>query len=214
MKLDARDKLRLQWGVTILIGGAAVLYACTQLMILPLRHARVEGMNRLAKYQERIDRATIELRGVDGIRAEVSRLRADVDTATNLFLLRPVLGSTLVTVQNFVEPIAQECGLQIDSCAERGRNEMPVNMKDAVQTIQRYLTEVTATGPYAAAREFVAALEKTNAYVCVTDVEVVGQAGDVCKHKIRICMEWPVAGQQKAPAPVHDKAASPTEDDP
>ncbi len=214
MKLDARDKLRLQWGVTILIGGAAVLYACTQLMILPLRHAREAGATRLAKYQDRIERAAIDLQGMDGIRAEVSRLRREVDTATNLFLLRPVLGSMIVPAQNFVEPIAQECGLQIDSCAERSRNAIPVNMKDAVQTIERYLTELTASGPYAAVWDFIAMMEKTNAYVCVTDVEIFGQSGDVSKHKIRICMEWPVAGQHKAPAPVREKAASPTEDDP
>jgi hypothetical protein len=48
VKLDARDKQRLQWGVMILIGGVAVMYACTQLVIFPLRHTREEGMNRMS----------------------------------------------------------------------------------------------------------------------------------------------------------------------
>ena len=213
MKLDTRDKQRLQWGVMILIGGTAVLYACIQLMILPLQHAREDGMNRLAKYQERIDRATLDLRGMTGIRAEVDRLREAVKTTTNQYVLRPVLGSTIVTVQNFIEPIAQECGLQLNACVERSRMEMPVNTKDAVQTIDRYLTEVTAIGPYATVRDFVVALEKTNAYLCVTEVEILGQA-DVRKHKVRVCMEWPVEGQPKAaPAPVREKAAPQTEED-
>lgn len=212
MKLDARDKQRLQWGVMILIGGVAVMYACIQLMILPLRHAREDGMNRLAKYQERIDRATTDLRGMAGIRADVIKLQEAVNTATNLYVLRPVLGSTIVTVQNFIEPIAQECGLQLDACAERSRMEMPVNTKDAVQTIDRYLTEIAAIGSYAAVRDFVVALEKTNDYLCVTEVEILGQA-DVRRHKVRVCMEWPVAGQPKAaPAPVREKAAPRTEE--
>ncbi|MFZ4394264.1 MAG: hypothetical protein ACOYOU_01400 [Kiritimatiellia bacterium] len=213
MKLLARDKQRLQWAVTAVIGGAAVLYACTHLFIRPLRQAKVEGLNQLAKYQERIDQATGDLRSLASIRAEVGTLQEAVATATNLYVLRPVLGSTLVTVQNFIDPIAQECGLQIDSCAERGRMEVPVNMKDAVVTIERYLTEITATGPYTAVRAFVMALEKTNSYVCVTDVEIIGQPGDVLKHKARICVEWPVFGQPRAPAPVRPGAASRTEDE-
>ena len=198
MKLSAHDRQRLQWGLAVLIGGTAVLYAYIHLMIVPLMQVRVEGLNRLAEYQEQIDKATLDLRSLEAVKAEVATLQAGLAVITNRFVICPVLGSTLVTVQSIVEPIAQECGLRIESCVERGRMEAPVNKKDAGFVIDRYLVELTGSGEYAAVRDFVQTLEQTNAYVCVTDVEILGRGEDAMRHKARICMEWPVFGEHKA----------------
>ena len=195
--MKPRDQQRLMWGAAALIGGLAVLYAYIHLLVLPLVQQRVDGLNRLADYQEKCDKATLELRSLNTVTAEVAKLQADLTVITNRFVVRPVLGSTLVSVQSVVEPMAQACGLQVDSCVERGRMESPVNTKDASFVIDRYLMELTGIGEYAVVRDFVQAVEQTNRYVCVTDVEVYGRAEDAMKHKVRICMEWPVFSARK-----------------
>ena len=47
MKLSARDKQRLQWGLMALGGGAGLLYAFVQLLIFPLMQVRVEEKAKL-----------------------------------------------------------------------------------------------------------------------------------------------------------------------
>ncbi len=197
MKLSERDKRRFLWALLIVLGVAAVLYSSINLFILPLRQSKVSALGRLDKLHEQIMQAEADLHGLDAIRAEVGRLQAGLEGSTNHFVLRPLLaGNLLVPLQNLVEPMAKASGVQIDAWSERGRMEMPVNKKDATMTIDRYQVELALTGPYAAVREFVLALERTNAYVCVTELEILGQAADVQKHKIRLGMEWPVFGVQ------------------
>lgn len=205
MKLSARDKQRMEWAAAGLIGGAAVLYAYVHLLVGPLMQEKIDGENKLKEYQEQIDKATLELRGLDGVKNEVARLRTDLAVATNRYVMTPVLGSMLVSVQNLIEPIAQSCGLQLESCVERGRMDVPVSKKDAGVVIERYAMEVTAIGDYAAVRDFVQSLEQTNAYLCITDVEILGRADKVMRHKARICMEWPVFGARKATEPAPAK---------
>ncbi len=201
MKLSSHDKQRLLWALAVVIGGTAVLYAYIHLLILPLMQVHVDGLNRLAEYQERIDKASLDLRSLETVKAEVEKLQSHLEAVTNRFVMRPVLGSTLVSVQSVVEPLAKENGLEIETCVERGRMEAPVNKKDAGFVIDRYLVELAAVGEYAAVRDFVQSLEQTNEYVCVTDVEILGRPDNLMKHKVRICMEWPVFGERKAVEP-------------
>jgi hypothetical protein len=206
VKISARDRQRAQWCLTALVGGAAVLYACIHLLIGPLQQVRVAELDKLAVCNEQLDKARNGLRDLAADSNEVVKLQAELDVATNRFVVRPVLGSTLVSVQGIVEPIAASCGLQIESYAEHGRNEMPVTTKDAGVILERYLMEVSVAGSYAALRDFLQAVEKTNAYVCVTDVEILGGGENPAKHKARICMEWPVFGARKAAPPARSPA--------
>jgi hypothetical protein len=156
-------------------------------------------MNGLTSYQEWIDKATSDLRSLPSAKDEAARLQREIRDATNRFVIVPVLGSTLVTVQNVMEPIAAENGLQIESFVERGRVELPVSKKDAGMTIERYLMEVTLSGSYGAVRGFLQSIEKANEYVCVSDVEILGRGDSPAVHKVRIGMEWPVFGEFHAP---------------
>jgi len=206
VKLSANERQRWLRILAILIGGAAVLYACLNLLILPLLHGRIAGMNKLAELSERIETAKMDPRDLAASKAELARLQAELLVATNQFVLRPVLGSMLVSVQNIIEPIAATCGLQIEACLERGRSELPVSRKNATLTIDRYLMEISALGSYAAIRDFIQTVEQTNPYVCVSDLEITGRSDNSDRHKARICLEWPVFGApneaEPVPAPV------------
>ena len=210
MKLTTSNKHLLQRSLTV--GGIVIgtLYACFHLLVNPLRQVQVQELGRLQNCTEKIELASKSLRDLPAVSNEVARLRAELDVSTNRFVIRPVLGSTLVNVQGLVEPIAATCGLQLDSWTERGRNAIPLDAKDEGIVQERYLVEIGVSGSYAAVRDFLQALEKANAYVCVTEVEILGRAENPAIHRARICMEWPVFGERKEePAPAKKPGAPP-----
>ena len=214
MKLSTRDKQRLQWGGLILVCGTAILYAYINVLIIPFIDSRAEGKKQLEECTAKIAEATNALCKLSAVSNEVARLQAEISVATNQFVIRPVLGSTLVSVQRVIEPMALACGLQLESCVELGRMDVPVNKKDAGFVIDRDLVALTAIGSYDAVRDFVQTLEETHEYVCVTEVEVVGRGENVQKHKLRICTEWPVWGERKADAAsANGRAAAAAEED-
>jgi hypothetical protein len=214
VKLTERDKRRAQWAVLSMLAVAGVIYGSINLFIRPLRQSRTTAMNKMAALQEQIDQAELDLKDLESIQAEVDRLQAGLAATTNRYVLRPLLaGNLLDPLQNLVEPMAREHGIKIDSWSERGRTETPVNKKDATMLIDRYQIELSMTAPYAMVRDFVLALERTNSYVCVTDLELIGQAADVQRHKVRMGMEWPVFGvpvaQEASPGRARGAAGRP-----
>jgi hypothetical protein len=211
VKLSPRDKQRLQWALAILVGGGALVYVFVIQLILPLTHSKVQNLALLAKYKDDGLRDMKDLRSLTRDKEECAKLWRELNTITNRFVIRPVLGSTKVTVQSIVEPLAAECGLVLESVDERGQSEVPVNKKAAPLTMDRYLLEISAVGSFAAARDFVTAIEKTNEFVCVSDVEISGREGTPDKHKVRICMEWPVVGEVKVVEPPPSRGRRGTE---
>lgn len=207
MKLSTHNKQLLQRGLAMtgIVGG--VLYACFHLLVNPMRQVYGQELRQLETCTDKIKGAQIGLRDLAVVSNEVFRLQAELGVATNRFVLRPVLGSTLVNVQGIVEPIAAACGLQIDSWAERGRTAIPVEAKDAGVVLERYALEIGASGSYAAVRDFLQALEKANPYVCVTEVEILGRPENPAIHRIRIGTEWPVFGERKETPPGNKPAA-------
>lgn len=192
MKLSARDRQRLQWGFAIVIGGGAVVYAYFHLLVSPLVRERTENRARLASLEEKADQAKMALNGIDILRREYAGLHSELILATNRFVLRPVLGSTIVTVQNLLDPLAQECNLQLDSCVERGNMDIPIPKKTGDLQFERYAMEVAFIGSYRNVCDFVAAVERTNAYACVTDIDVQARAEDPSRHRVTVRIEWPV----------------------
>lgn len=197
MKLSVRDRLRLQWTAGVVIGGAAVLYAYVHLLISPLIVSRDQGNSDLALLQEKLDQAQSDLHDADITARELSRLQGKLDQATNRFMLRPILGSMAMSAQAILDPIAQRCNLQLEPCNERGRIEIPGQKKDAGLSFDRYAVEIVTRGSFRDVREFVVALERSNPYLCISDLEIVGMPEDPLQHKVTICMEWPVFGERK-----------------
>ncbi len=207
MNISARNKQLLQRGLTmtIIVGGA--LYSCFRLLINPMLQVHAQELSQLQSCTDKIKGAQVGLRDLAVVSNEVFRLQAELGVATNRFVIRPVLGSTLVNVQGFVEPIAAACGLQIESWTERGRTAIPVEAKEAGIVLERYALEIGASGSYAAVRDFLQALEKANPYVCVTEIDMQGRPENPAIHRVRICAEWPVFGERKETPPENKPAA-------
>lgn len=208
MKLSARDRQRLQWAVLGLLGGGGVLYAYVNLLVLPCIQAKADGKKQLEVLGDEISSAKLDLAKRAVVVAEYEKLRQDLAVATNRFVLRPVLGSLLESVQKIVLPLAAQTGVEIENCVERGRMEIPgAGKKEPALVFERYAMEVAVVGSYANIRDFIAAVEQTNEYVCVTDIDIQGRVESPRRHRASIRMEWPVFSERK-PDPAKAAAAT------
>jgi hypothetical protein len=188
-----------------------VLYAYFHYFVQPVRNGCEQDLAKIQALQEKIDHAEINLRGADSVVKEHTILRDELSLATNRFVIRPVLGSFLESARNLLEPIARQSEAQIEMCSERGRLEIPGNKKDGIANFDRYAVDVTIVGTYRAIREFVIAVERSNPYACVTDIDIQRRMDMVTHHKAIIRIEWPVfaeptvAGRTSGPAGIDKK---------
>lgn len=196
MKLSAHDKQRLRWSAGIAAGLAGVLYAYFQLLIRPMVQVRDADREESTFLRAQSDQARIDLREAAATRRDVAVLQQELELATNRFVLRPVLGSLLMSAQRLLEPLALDNDLQIDSCVEKGRVELPAGRSDKERVFERYAMEVTVQGSYHGVVGFLMALERTNTYVCVSDIDIQGRPENPLRHKTTIRMEWPVAAER------------------
>lgn len=191
MNISPRNRKRLIWLMTLACIGE-ILYAYMHYFVQPVRNGCEQDLDKIQALQEKIDHAENNLHGADSVVKEHTVLRDELGLATNRFVIRPVLGSLLESVRNLLEPIARQSGAQIEICSERGRLEIPGNKKDGIVNFDRYAVDVTLVGTYRAIREFVTAVEHSNPYACVTDIDIQRRVDMVTHHKAIIRIEWPV----------------------
>jgi len=199
MKLSGHDKKRLRWGVGILLGGAGLLYAYVHLVLTPLVVARDANRNEDDTLRAEIEQSRVDFCDATTLRQEAATVQEAYTTDTNLFVLRPVLGSLLMGAQRLLEPVAQDCGLQMDPCVEKGRFEIPPRRGDGEKRFERYAMDVTLQGSYRALADFIRTLERTNAFLCVSDIDIQGRPENPLRHKATIRIEWPVAVENRLP---------------
>lgn len=198
MKLTPQDKRFLMQAAAAVVGGAAVIYAGVHLIFRPLLTSRAADCRDLEVLQDRINEAETALRDEQTPRGEHRKLQADLEAATNNFVLRPVLGSLLMEVQNQLDPVAQRCQVQMDPCVERGRMEIPGQKQDKGLFFERYVMDVSLKGSYAALRSFVDEIERMNPYVCVAEIAIQGRRETPSVHHARFTLEWAVSGDKGA----------------
>ena len=183
MKLTPRERQRAQrWTITLAVV-ACMLYAYVHLLIQPLVRVRVRDSEELQELQGNIERAEGDLATAAALGQEHARLVTELIVATNRFVLRPTIGALLATCQNLLDPLAAAYGLTTDVYLEKGRQEIPGVKKDGNILFERYAMEVSMQGSYDSLRTFLADLERTNSYVCVTDIDVLGGPRILCGTK-------------------------------
>lgn len=197
MNLSARNRKRLM-GFMIFACVGVVLYSYVVFFVQPLRKAYTDDDAKSKELQEQNDKAEKDLRSAANVEKEYKALREELIVATNRFVLRPVLGSLLISAQNVVDPIARKSEVHVESYSEQGQSPIPGNKKDGQINFDRYALDVTLVGTYRAIREFVIAMEQSNPYVCVTEIDIHRREDIVTHHPARIQIEWPVFSETKA----------------
>jgi hypothetical protein len=210
---SAHQKKRALIVTSALAGGGGLLFAYYYFVLAPLLAVSTQDAAAAATFRDQTGRARFDLRVAPAIQQECATLIKTLDTETNFFVLRPVLGSLLMGAQRIVEPLARECDLQFNGCDEVERTELPLRKSNGKRLFDRYVVEVSLEGSYVAVARFLDALERKNPYVCVNRLVIQGNAENPLRHKIALCLEWPVdvAEGRAAPPPIKKANTQPVQ---
>lgn len=205
MKLPATKKERAQILVLLGIGGLAIFYALVQLAAKPLWSYRAKLVEERARIQEKMDKASQDLRKMALLERERDELAAELNTMSSNYVLQPILGSYFVAVNDSLERLARTQGIRLKTGAikEVGLLEIPGKNKDRSPRIFRpYSLRLEGVATFAALCAFLERLEQDNPLLCVTEIQVTGQPEDPEHHRVSLRLEWPVRQEpEKAAGP-------------
>jgi len=194
MKLPENKKERLQVFVLIGIGVAAVLYAMTQLVVMPFFASKQELRSSLQTKKAKLEKAERELNFAPKIKTEFDSVTGELDTIIRAHVLRPILGSYLVGVSETLEMQARSCNIKLDEVQEIGVREPPRTGKKATvaRAFKAYAVQVSVKASYEQTAAFLRKLEDMNPYLCVSDVRITGQPDSPETHRVTLRIEWPI----------------------
>lgn len=205
MKLPENKKDRIQVFVLIGIGVIAVLYAIAQLLVSPYMASKQKLRDTLQQQKDKLEKANRELNFAPTIKAEFDTVIAELDRIRETHVLRPILGSYLVGVSETLEAQARTFNIKLDEISEIGIRELPrASKKDAsIRNFKSYAVQVSAKVSYEQASSFLRSLEELNPFLCVSDIQIKGQAENPEQHRFTIRIEWPIEAEvgQEATTP-------------
>jgi len=200
----------MQWCLSylaaVVAGVLALLY-----VIQPMNRQRAKIEAELEKRLRATDQALESVRNLSETRQQHAMLVEALGTETNLYVLRPVLGS--FPVQRDIYRLAAETGFNLSLVRELGKTPTPAKaaagrartpasrkpapnkseQAGAESCFARYVVDVTGEGSYAAALALVERLERENPYCGVTALTIRGLPNTIARHRVSLTLEWPVA---------------------
>ncbi len=197
------NQRRLIGGGMLLLGFFLVLH----FVLLPLRSRQRTQAERLREFKQRICEADIKVKSMKRMREEVATLGSALQTVTNDFVLRPLLGS--YPAPRNIHRVAGESSFNVAFVREQGVQATPVKeasgkraaarstaKKNAAKkppaAFSRYVVEVGGDGSYADIIDLVGRLEQENPYMGVLALNVRAVSNSPERHRVTMRFEWPV----------------------
>ncbi len=212
MKLDFSALSRSQIGVLAAFGLVIVVLTAAFLIIVPMRKRTAALREDYNQSLARNNQALENVRKVKHLEALFETLSSQLATETNLYLLRPVLGS--YPVQRNIYRLAADTHLQVESVRElslvttpyeppkdatpapatrrRGAKPLPVTTAQP-SLFARYTVELVGKGSLVAIAQLLERLENENPYCGVTALTISAASATPETHRLSATLEWPVA---------------------
>ena len=198
MRLPATKKERIQVFVLIGIGLIAVIYALVQLTVSPFLASKQKLRDELLTKKTALEKAERELKFAPTIKEEFNSVATQMDRIIADNVLRPILGSYLVGVTEFLEQQARATNIRLDEVQEIGIREppRPKNTGSAAPIyFKSYSVQVSARGSFEQVTAFIMKLSKLNRYLCVSDIRITGQSDTPESHRLNMQIEWPIEAE-------------------
>lgn len=193
MKLPETQRERMMW-----YGGAAVAVVLVVVAgvfwgILPALDARRELESSLIKQRDNLKKAKRELDYLPGMEANLKDIKTQLDAIRTQNILRPTLGSYLMSVTEQLEAIAKDCGVKVENVRELGQSELLQDKKKtSLKTFKIFAVQFNGEGSYGAIGRFLAQIEKQNPFLTVASLDITGQTDNPMAHRVAIRLEWPI----------------------
>jgi hypothetical protein len=196
MKLPESKRDRVLLLALAAIVAALVAYVGWLVVWVPMRRARTRDMANLGDLAEKITRAERELRLAPSFARKYADAQAEMGTLVSNRLLRPILGSYQLSLQERLVPIIRGSGFQFTTVTPLGNQPLPA--RNSTGTFACYTAEITGTGSFDMISRLIEAILTANPYITVTEIIIQGQGRENPEaHRVSIRIEWPVLSQDK-----------------
>ncbi len=199
MKLPKERKERIQVLVLVVIGLAALVFAVVSLAINPLLARQRRNAKNADLIMENLAKADREVHGMVLLGNEYRRLQFEINAAESNDIVKPVLGSYLLSVRDGIEQTARRTDVKLTGIQEIGLQVLPIAAGAPNRTFRSYGIQVIGAAGYAQVRNFLAALEASNPYLSITEIVINGHADDPRVHGLSVRIEWPVMTGENIP---------------
>jgi hypothetical protein len=153
----------------------------------------------MAKREEltgKITKAERELKLAPGFAEKYAAAKAELGAMVSNRLLRPILGSYALSLQERLTPLIRGSGFQLANITPIGNQPFPA--RASTGTFACCLAEITGTGSFETICRMIEALLATSPCIHVTEITIQGQGKDkIESHRASIRIEWPILVQDK-----------------
>lgn len=213
MKLPENRTERIKVLSLIVIGIVGVTYALVVGIFSPLMNKKSQYLEALVTKSRDLETAQATIsRASRNERANIARLKEILAvTERPHTILRPRLGNYLLEATEILEAHAQAAGIELDSINEIGSDVLPSSAgKDAgtAKALKGYTVSVRATGTMHNLITLLASLERSNPYLAIVKLDIVGNKATPESHTLSLDVQWPVWKDSSAPETIYSQVAA------
>jgi hypothetical protein len=207
MKYAELSKEQKQKLLLAALVGVGALYALVSFVIHPFVMSGKRAAGELEALSARVHKAHLALRREAQIRENLALSHAALADAAKSHI--PASDNPLSWVAQRVYRGAREVGVEIESVVDLGVTPAAWAQSDATgRAFRPYTVRIVTQCSYRGLVNLIRTLEKSNPYLCVSEIQIAAQDGDVERHRISLSVEWPVWVDPEAP---HELLTAPGE---
>lgn len=195
MKLPTDKKERNKVLMLVGVGAAAVLYVLFQVISGTVR-SRSKAIDTIAELDTKLKESRRDIAEGKNDREKNEDILAALQAKSNRHFLHPGLGKNyLLGVTATLEQMSARTGVPIQSITERGLLTVP--NPEMPNLLKTYSVGIYLLCGYEDALRLVKEIENSNPLVCVSDLDITGNAGrDPENHTIRFDVLWLTWGDE------------------
>jgi len=197
MKLPEKKRDRNLLLAFIAVTALALLYLGRTIFWAPMQKARALDQVKQDELADKIAKAERELRLAAGFAGKYAEAQARFGNMVSNNLLRPILGSYQISLQERLTPVIRATGFQLAGITPIGNQPFPSrNGSDSVFAC--YMAEITGTGSFDTICRLVEAILAVSPCIHVSEITIQGQGKErPAAHRVSIRIEWPIQMQNK-----------------
>jgi hypothetical protein len=186
--LTKEQKQMLILGALLAFG---LLFAVYQFVFVPASKTFKESKTELSDLEGKLQRAAVAVEAEATVREQLEEIASGLQHADEQFI--PPRENTLSWATEFVYRNARAVGIEIETVGEDKAGGVLAGQGEKVARIfVPYAVRMVASCGYFDFVRLVESIERSNPYVCVTDVQISIQTSEPEIQRITCTLEWPM----------------------
>jgi hypothetical protein len=195
MKLPENKRERILLIAFVTPSLVAIVYLGRSLFWTPTREAHARNQEKIAQLADKIAKGERELKVAPEFSARFDDSQALFSQMVSNNLLRPILGSYQISLQERLTPVIRATGFNLSAMMPVGNQPFPSHAKTG--TFACTMAEITGTGSYETICRLIGAILNVSPSIQITEITIQGQEKSQPQlHRTSIRIEWPIKAKE------------------